>query len=240
MDWVFVLAVLCAFLIKGLCGFGNTMVFNMILSFQNSNASITPLELLVGYPSNMVIAWRERKSVSARIVIPLTMVVIAGSVPGMLFLKNGDIGIIKVIFGVAVAFLGMEMLLRNTQEKKSKSSTLRLTVVGLLSGILSGLFGIGSLLAAYVNRTTESTSEFKGNLCAVFLFENTFRLFFYIAMEMLTWQTVKYAVSLLPVMLIGLFTGIGLGKVLNEKTVEKVVIAVLIVSGIALVLDNIL
>lgn len=56
MDWLFILAVVVAFLIKGLCGFANTLVFNTILSFGNSNASITPLELLVGYPSNMVLA----------------------------------------------------------------------------------------------------------------------------------------------------------------------------------------
>jgi len=88
MDWLFILAVVVAFLIKGLCGFANTLVFNTILSFGNSNASITPLELLVGYPSNMVLAWKERKSVSAKIVIPLTLFVIAGSIPGANFFEK--------------------------------------------------------------------------------------------------------------------------------------------------------
>lgn len=239
MDWVFVLAVLCAFLVKGLCGFANTVVFNTILIFQNSSASITPLELMVGYPSNMVIAWKERKSVSLRIVVPMTMVVIAGSIPGALFLKNGDIGIIKVIFGTVVIVLGIERLMRESQEKKRRKSTVALTVVGLVSGMLCGLFGISALLAAYVDRTTENTSEFKGNLCAILIFENTFRLFFYKMNGMITMQTARYALSLLPVMLIGLFTGIGLGKVLNEKTVEKVVTMMLMLSGIFLIISNI-
>lgn len=238
MDWLFILAVLLAFLIKGLCGFANTLVFNTILSFRNSNASITPLELLVGYPSNMVLAWKERKSVSAKIVIPLTLFVIAGSIPGALFLKNSDTGVIKIIFGVVVVLLGVEMLLREKQEKKGKKSPVVLAVVGILSGILCGLFGVGALLAAYVNRTTENTSEFKGNLCAVFIFENTFRLVLYAMTDLLTWQTVKNAVCLLPVMLIGLFLGMELGKILNEKMVKKLVILMLMLSGISLVVTN--
>lgn len=240
MDWMFVLATLCAFLIKGLCGFANTLVFNTMLSFGNSNASITPLELLVGYPSNIVIAWKERKSVSVRIVVPLTLLVIAGSVPGALFLKNGNIGSIKIMFGIVVVLLGVEMLLREKQGKKVKKSPVVLTVVGILSGVLCGLFGVGALLAAYVNRTTENISEFKGNLCAIFIFENTFRLLLYTATGMLTMQTLTYAVSLLPVMLIGLITGMGLGKVLDEKVIKRVVIVMLILSGISLVVTNIL
>jgi len=98
---------------------------------------------------------------------------------------------IKIIFGVVVVLLGIEMLLREKQEKKGKKSPVVLAVVGILSGILCGLFGVGALLAAYVNRTTENTSEFKGNLCAVFIFENTFRLVLYAMTDLLTWQTVK-------------------------------------------------
>lgn len=89
-----------------------------------------------------------------------------------------------------------------------------------------------------MNRTTENISEFKGNLCAVFIFENTFRLILYSVTGMLTLQTVKYAVSLIPVMRIGLFTGIGLSKVLNEKIIKKAVVVMLIISGISLVVSN--
>ena len=169
----------------------------------------------------------------------LTLLVIAGSIPGALFLKNGDVGTIKIIFGIVVVLLGIEIILRERQKKKVKISPLVLVIIGVLSGVLCGLFGVGALLAAYVNRTTENTSEFKGNLCVIFIFENTFRLILYAVTGILTWQTVKYGVCLLPVMLIGLFAGIGLGKILNEKTVKKLVIVMLILSGISLIWSNI-
>lgn len=142
------------------------------------------------------------------------------------------------MFGIVVVLLGVEMLLREKQENKLKKSPVMLTVVGILSGVFCGLFGVGALLAAYVNRTTENISEFKGNLCAIFIFENTFRLLLYTATGILTMQTLTCAVRLLPVMLIGLSVGMGLGKVFDERLIKRVVIVMLILSGISLVVTN--
>lgn len=37
-----IVAVICAYIVKGMCGFANTIVFTSILSFQNDNINITP------------------------------------------------------------------------------------------------------------------------------------------------------------------------------------------------------
>ena len=56
---IWYLAAFLAFFVKGLCGFANTLVFTSILNFANSNAAITPVELLLGYPTNAIIAWKN-------------------------------------------------------------------------------------------------------------------------------------------------------------------------------------
>ena len=94
MAWWAVAAV-AAFFIKGLCGFANTLVFTSILSFSNNNSVISPVELLLGYPTNMILAWRERRSIKWSICIPLSILVVMGSVPGILFLKNADVRMIN-------------------------------------------------------------------------------------------------------------------------------------------------
>ena len=53
MIW-FIIATLVAFFIKGLCGFANTLIFNGILSYTANNINISPLEVVLGYPSNIV------------------------------------------------------------------------------------------------------------------------------------------------------------------------------------------
>ncbi|HEX3021458.1 MAG TPA: sulfite exporter TauE/SafE family protein, partial [Lachnospiraceae bacterium] len=161
MDTILIIAVICAYVVKGLCGFANTLVFSSILSFSTSNATISPLELIVGYPSNIVIAYRERKSVIAKVWIPLAILVIAGSIPGAIFLKLGSVQGIKVLFGFAVTFIALEMLLREYRMKRRKQSRIVLMIIGILSGLLCGIFGIGALLVAYVSRTTDNSKEFR-------------------------------------------------------------------------------
>ncbi len=97
MIW-WIIATICAFFVKGLCGFANTLVFTTILSFGNSNVNISPVELVLGYPTNIILAWKERKSIKWSVCIPLALLVIIGSIPGVLFLKNADTNIINSNF----------------------------------------------------------------------------------------------------------------------------------------------
>lgn len=233
-----ILAVICAYVVKGMCGFANTLIFTSILSFRGDNINITPVELLIGIPSNILLAVRERKALKLKAWLPLAIMVIVGSIPGIFLLKFGDVTFLKLILGVAITGIGIEMLLRERQQKKQRSSPVFLFIIGILSGFLCGLFGIGALLAAYMGRTTETTDEFRGNLCMVLLTDNLFRLTTYIATGIMTWAVVKNALILLPFMLLGLAAGMRLARVMDEKIMRRIVIIVLIISGISLFFTN--
>ena len=97
---LWIAAAFLSFYIKGICGFANTLVFTAMLSFTNSNALISPVSLMLGYPTNAIIAFKERKYIDWKVCILLSALVIAGSIPGTFFLKNADAGIIKQLFGV--------------------------------------------------------------------------------------------------------------------------------------------
>lgn len=237
MFW-WIVATICAFFVKGLCGFANTLVFTTILSFGNNNINISPVELILGYPTNFILAWKERKSIKWNVCIPLAFLVIIGSIPGALFLKNADTGMIKMIFGVVIILIGLEMLLREFQTKKVTQSKVVLGIIGVLSGLLCGMYGIGALLGAYVNRVTDDSSSFKANICVVFFVENTFRIVLYGLWGIITFDIVKQTITLIPFMLIGLTLGIFSGKILDEKVIKKLVIIMLIISGVALVINN--
>lgn len=233
-----IVAVICAYVVKGMCGFANTLIFTSILSFRGDNINITPVELLIGIPSNILLAVRERKAIKLKAWIPLAVMVIVGSIPGIFLLKFGDVTFLKLILGVAITGIGIEMLLRERQQKKQRSSPVFLFIIGILSSFLCGLFGIGALLAAYMGRTTETTNEFRGNLSMVLLADNLFRLTTYIATGIMTWPVVKNALILFPFMLLGLAAGMVLSKVMDEKVMRRIVTIVLIISGISLFLTN--
>ncbi len=234
MVW-WIAATLVAFFIKGLCGFANTLIFTTILSFGSSNLSITPVELLLGFPTNLILVWKERRSIHWKLCIPLMILILAGNIPGIFLLKNGDSRSVKIFFGLVIVGIGVEMLVREFYPKKGEGSRAALIVIGILSGILSGMYGIGAMLAAYVGRVTKDIHSFKANMCAVFLAENLFRIPMYIATGILTSAVARQAAILFPFMLIGLFAGIKSGNLLNERVVKRMVIVLLILSGATLV-----
>ncbi|MDD3229486.1 MAG: sulfite exporter TauE/SafE family protein [Oscillospiraceae bacterium] len=233
-----IIAAITAFFVKGLCSFGSALVFTSILSFGNDNISISPVELLLVLPSNIIMAWKERKEIKWKVCLPLAILVLCGSIPGILLLRNANAQAIKMFFGFTIVAIGIEMFLRESKNSKSNGSKLIRGIVGLLSGALCGLFGTGALLAAYVGRTTDTTKSFRGNLCLVLLADNLFRLVLYTVTGIITLEAVKTAAILSPFMLIGVGVGILLSKVLNEKVMKKIVIVMLIISGISLIITN--
>lgn len=237
MFW-WIVATTCAFFIKGLCGFANTLVFSTILGFTANNISISPIELMLGYPTNLILAWKERKSIKWKVCLPISILVILGNIPGIFILKNADSRIIKVIFGFVIVLVGAEMFLRETRKDGIKQSRIILMIIGLTSGVLCGLYGIGALLAAYIGRVTDSSSSFKANICIVFIIENTFRIILYSFMGIISVDVMKYVLILIPFMLLGLFLGMKSSRVLKEKIVKKSVIVMLILSGIGLIINN--
>ena len=236
--YLWFIASFIAYFIKGLCGFANTLVFTSILSFGENNANISPVDLLLGYPANIILTYKNRKSLDPKVYIPLAMLVLAGSIPGALLLKNVDARAIKLVFGAVVVLLGIEMLMRDRSEKKAKSSKPLLVIIGLAAGVLCGLFGVGALLAAYIGRVTESGDAFKANISAVFIADNTFRIILYLALGLLTLDTLKTVLMLIPFALLGLFLGIKLSGKMDEKNIRKITVIFLILSGISLVVKN--
>ena len=101
------------------------------------------------------------------------------------------------------------------------------------------MYGIGALLGAYLGRVTEDTRAFKANICLVFIVENTFRLFLYGIYGIITLEALKKAALLIPFMLVGLGLGMFSSRFIDESVAKKIVVVLLIVSGIALFIGNI-
>ena len=251
-------ATLFAFFIKGITGFGNTLVMASLYSFVVPNRLTTPVDLLVSIPTNAFIVWRERKSISLKIVLPLSFMLLAGIIPGTLLLKFGQDWLLKTVLGVVLIGLAVEMLTRKAVMKKlenerserqnldnlhsgsgkKKNRQIILAFIGVLSGILAGLFGIGALLVAYINRTTANKNEFRGNICCVFLVENLFRVVYYASVGILTKEILFFTAMILPALFIGMVAGIRLDAGLKDSVIQKAVIGILLLSGVSLILQN--
>lgn len=235
-------AAFAAMFVKGLSGFGNTLVFAPLMNFQYDSRLISPVDLLIGFPANAFMAWRERKSISWKLALPLIVLIYLGLIPGTFFLTIGDVRLLKVILGVAIVLLGIEMLLRDRAvagRSQMKSNPLVLAIIGFGSGILCGMFGVGAFMTAYLNRTASNSSQFRANFCMVFFMENIARFCLYLYSGVLTLESLKFAVIIFPAVMAGLAAGIAASKKIPEKHAKKVVSVLLVLTGLSLTLQNI-
>ncbi len=224
------LAGFLAFFIKGLCGFANTLVFQSTLRLTGTslNMNITPLECLLCWPFNLLMTWHKRAHLKLKRVAGLIVLVLGGAVIGVFLLKNLRNAFLNRLFGVTVILIALDLLF---VKRKSDPDSPLLKVIGFLSGILCGLFGVGAFLAAYMNRVSDSSDEFKANLSAVFIFENSFRLILYALSGMLTADIIRQVLLCFPISLIGLYTGLVCGRFVSERTAKILVLAALLISG---------
>lgn len=226
------IATLLAYFIKSITGFGNTLVMGSLFSFVVPNRITTPIDLVLSIPTNIYIVWRERKNISLKTVIPLSVMLLAGVIPGTFLLKVGNDLILKAILGLVIVGIAIEMLLRKSDGSVvRKTNPVFLTTIGVLSGVMAGLYGIGALLVAYISRTTENKNQFRANICCVFLVDNIFRFFLYSYTGILNKEILHTLILLCPAVLIGMFLGIKADSRMKEETVRKTVILLLIVSG---------
>lgn len=230
------LTVVLAYYVKGVCGFGNTLVFTSIAGLRTDISQLTPLDLLVGFVPNALIVWRDRKNACFRIWGPLALMVLAGDIPGALLLKYGDAHILKIGFGVLVILLALDMLLQREKKPIGKVPSI---LLGIVAGLVCGMYGVGALAAAYVSRATDSNESYRGSLCIVFTLDNLFRIALYFATGILNLEIAAWALQLLPMMLIGLTAGIWTVKKVSPDWIRRAVILALIVSGAALIINNI-
>lgn len=243
----FVIAAFVSYFVKGLCGFANMLVFGSILSFSVDNIDISPIGLILGLPANMVMTWKNRQNLNWRIWAPIAVLVLLGNIPGTFLLQTGDAKLIKILFGVAIILIGIEMLYREYSSNRidkapnaKRGNKAFLMFIGLISGVLCGLYGVAVLLAVYMSRVTDNDSSFKANMCAVLITENIFRVIAYGIAGILSLQNIGQAMMLFPVMAIGLWLGMKCSDRLNKAVAKKIVVIMILLSGVSLVVTNLI
>jgi len=235
------MVVFISLFVKGITGFGNTLVMAPMFSFVVSNRFTTPVDLLISIPTNAYLVWKNRDSIKFSTVAPMSLMLLAGVIPGIMILKTGNDLLLKSILGIVIVALGIEMLYRKPEQQPSgKGNKALLVIVGLVSGVLAGMYGISAFLVAYISRTSADRSQFRANLCSLFLVDNIFRLFWYSAAGIMTLEIIRFTLFMAPAVALGMYIGTKVDTGLKEETVRKATIYLLIVSGAILIVRSVL
>lgn len=224
----------CSYFVKGVAGFGDPLISNPMLSMTTlQNNQITPMNLLMNWPLNFYIAFKNRKSFSIKSTLPMIACILIGMIPGMLLLKYAASWILKAALGLLIVVCGVEMLTRKESAKTSGNPVV-MALVSVASGFTAGLYGINLFFVAYIERTGYvNRSQFRGQMCFIFFIENTIRLIIYIFTGFYTLSVIKLAcISALGVVC-GMLLGNRVDSKLSEATVRRVITVVFICAGVS-------
>ena len=223
-----------SYFIKGIAGFGDALVSSPLLSLTKlTPTEIGPMNLLLNWPVNFYIAFKNRKSFSIKKTLPMIILILIGLVPGIIFLKYASSWVLKAVLGLVILCIGIEMLTRK-EAPNAKGNRVVMVIVSLLTGLFAGLFGIGILFVAYIERTGYiDKGQFRGQMCFVFFIENTARLILYVVMGLYTVDIVKLSLIAAVGGFAGIFCGSRVDTKLSEATVKKIIILVFMCAGLS-------
>ena len=229
------IVVAISFIIQGLVGFGDPLIFNPLLSVRMDNKHISPGMLPVSILLNAFIVYKSRDSIHPRRLLPICFWVVLGIVPGTLLLKYSSSWTLKVALGVLIILLGLEMLTRK-DEATARPNAVFMAVMSFSSGVTAALFGINLLFLVYLERTTTDRDEFRGSVCLVFLVESVFRLISYLANGIITPFSLQISAISVPAALLGTWLGMQIDKKIDDSLIKKLIVYVFIIGGISTVI----
>jgi len=229
-------AALIAGVIQTVTGFGAGVVMMLILPYFFDMVVAPGISSAIGTGITYALLWKFRKHVDFKQILVPAVVYIPCSFLVIHFVRKMDMNFLTLVFGVFLIVLAIYFFAFSNRIS-FRANWFSAIVCAAISGVSSGLFGIGGpLMAIYFVSATRSKEEYSGTIQGLFCLTGTANLL------MRAGQGI-YTVDLIPLTLFG-FVAINLGKILGLKIVssldsnlmKKVVYAFVGVSGVVTVL----
>lgn len=233
---IFLIGTFAAAFVTGLAGFAFGMVAAAIwlyaLTPTQATALIVTYALLVqGYA-----VWKLRHKINIRRLMPFVVGSAAGVPAGIFVLKWASPQDLRIAVGVLLVLFSLYNLTHlKLPEAKGAGAALD-TTVGVLNGLVGGSTGLGGIVPTIWCGLRgwpkdEQRAVFQPTAVATFLLT----IAWLGSAGVLTVDIARYFVIGLPALIAGTWLGWKFYGWLNEETFRKVVLYLLLVSGVALV-----
>ena len=191
---------------------------------------VLPAELAVAIASWRRIRWREAGG--------LLVGVIPGVILGSYVLSAGSPTLVLTVLGVFLLVVSAVFLLLRDGARVHWPRWV-VPPTGLLSGLLTGLFGTGGPpLIVYYHLAGLDKSGFRGNLMAVFVAMTLLRVVNYSAQGLITPERLWSGLAVLPASLLGAWLGQRIHVQISEPVFRRLVSGLLGVIGALLLVRN--
>jgi uncharacterized membrane protein YfcA len=226
-------------LVYVLFGFGSGLIAvgTLALVFPEIK-DVVVLLLLVNLPAELWISWKSRQEIRWKPIAWLGVGIAVGIYFGTKVLSTTQPEIILTILGWFLIAVGL-VFVKLPPGGRITPPTAAAPPTGLLSGLLTGMFGTGGPpLIVWYHLTATDKSTFRTNLMTIFLLMTFVRVPVYVANGLVTGPRLWSSVVVMPAVLFGAWLGHRLHVQIEERTFRRMVSILLAVLGLVLLIRN--
>ncbi len=237
-------ALTCAVLIIAqlvyvLFGFGSGLIAvgSLALIFPELK-DVVVLLLLVNLPAELFVSWQARREIRWRPIIGLGTGIAVGIPAGAWLLTTSEPRILLTVLGWFLIGVGL-LFLKLPAGGRFSPRPYAAPPTGLLSGILTGLFGTGGPpLIIWYHLSAVGKTAFRANLMTIFLLMSAVRVPSYAASGLVTGTRLWSSLLVMPAVLFGAWLGHRLHVKISEHTFRRLVSFLLAALGAVLLIRH--
>lgn len=201
-------------IVQTVSGFGAAILMMTVMPFFFEMHTAPAIVSAVCAGLSVSVAFRFRRYIDLkRSAVPI-LAFLATSLSVIPVSKKLDLHVLTVVFGIFLILLALWLLVFSKKIKAGADNKTAL-ILGGISGITSGLFGIGGpLMALYFSASTDSKEAYIANTQLLFATTN-------IVNTLMRAATGIYTQDLIPLTVIGI-VGISLGKRIGLRLLSKI------------------
>ncbi|HYC46712.1 MAG TPA: sulfite exporter TauE/SafE family protein [Burkholderiales bacterium] len=230
-------AVLAAYIVRGMSGFGAGLVAAPLLAFVLPVHVVIPTAGLLVFILFIFLTIRDRRSVNWRELKLLAPPTIAGVIAGLVLFTMLDNRLLLIMLGGFLVLYAVYMLAVHAfglpQFKCSERWAIPLGFAGSFFDTLFGGGG-GTLVVIYVHARGLGRMEFRATLAMLWFLEMIARISGYAISGFYTREVLMLVAALLPITWAGTWIGERLGNRVSQVAFSRILAAVLLLSGVSL------
>lgn len=222
--------------VQAVTGFGAGVVMMLVLPNFFDLLTAPALSSAIALALNTSLAFRFRKHIRWNLVLLPALVYTVASVITIRLVGGLNLDLLELAFGIFLVCLSLYFMCFS-KKVAVKATPVSASVCALISGVCSGLFGIGGpLMAIYFLAAVQDKEEYVG--CTQFVFSSTSVVNLLMRLHMGI-----YTLDMIPMTLLGMLA-ITLGKLgglrvlerLNGELLKKVIYVFVGISGLLTIL----
>jgi uncharacterized protein len=239
LDWmnaaIVLPALVVAYIIFGIAGFGTALVAAPILAQAMPVASIVPLLALLDFVAAAVSGVRLSDKVALTELVWLAPLMILGSIVGVTLLISLPAKLMMLLLGVFVAGYGSYGLFAPPIDRKIGKAWVGL--FGPIGGMFSAMFGSGGFVyAIYLSLRLDDKDAIRAAQSTLIGLSALTRVLLFLAVGTYSDpQLLLLAIVSAPAMAVGLYTGHRITLRMSREQFMRILYVLLIGTGTALV-----